>query len=159
MGKDNKNKTKQLDESMIKTLNITCIFTSPSNNEVITHKEVINGVSQTKMCNKPFGWESKTIIELDYNGTLIKKDLTIFYVVFRCTSKYESIYNLESNKAEFTGPIIGCDPNKKNKNPNKVSKGMDFKTRTTLILEDKSEFTYTIKFKILKPEKCYDILS
>ena len=32
---------------------------------------------------------------------------------------------------------------------------MDFKTRTTLILEDKSEFTYTIKFKILKPEKCY----
>ncbi len=158
MGKHTK--TKQIDETIIKTLNITIIFTNPeNNNDIIIHREIINGIPQTKMCNKPFGWESKTIIELDYNGTLIKKDLTIFYVVFRCTSKYESIYNFDNNKATLPGPIIGCDPNKKSHRPNKNAKGMEFKTRTTLILEDESEFTYTIKFKILKPEKCSDILS
>ena len=159
---NNKNKIiNPINHDIIKTLNITIIFTNPlNNNETITHREVISGIPQTQMCNKPFGWETKTIIELNYNGSLIKKDLTIYHILFRCTNKYESIYNFGSiNKAEVLGPIIGCDPNKKNKKPNHNSKGMEFKTRSTLILDDKSEFTYTIKFKILKPIKCIDIFN
>ena len=154
----NKNK-KTISKDILETLNITLIFTNPLNNtETITHREIINGVPQKKRCNKPFGWDSKTIIELNYNGTIIKKDLTIYYIIVRCTSKYQRTFIIENNKGEHTGPIIGCDPNKKTTKPNHSAKGMDFKTRTNIILEDGSEYTYTIKFKILSPCKCSNIL-
>lgn len=140
----------------IDSLNVSIIFSDPENkDQIITHKEVVNGCPSKESFRKPFGWTSETIINYNSDGDYYKTDITSIHMFITKEVNTKKHHRCIVNGHDrISGVIVGTDKEGQRPNPHSRLGLLKLSTKVLLTFSDQQKLEYQVTYSINEPTQC-----